>query len=260
MRMDFDAAVAIVTGASSGLGRAIAVGVAERGARAIILNFASNSDAAEQSAQMVREAGAEPVLVKADVGSDADCERTAAAAARFGHVDALFNNAGITRFAFDHADMSALSDADFLDVYRVNLVGAYQMIRASLPLLRQAPQSAAVVNIGSVSALSGFGSSVAYAASKAALGTMTLSLARALAPQIRVNVVCPGMIDTPWFARGATGDLDDLRAKWRESTLLQIVSMAEDVADPALFLASAEARRITGEMLVVDGGALLKSS
>lgn len=256
---DFAGKVAIVTGASSGLGRAVAVGVARRGAQAVILNYASNREEAEHSADLVRQQGAEPVLVKANVGDDTGCKDIAQAADRFCRVDALFNNAGVTRFAFNHADMDALSADDFLDVYRINLIGGYQMIRAALPLLRQAREGAAVVNTGSVSAISGYGSSVAYAASKAALGTMTISLARALAPQIRVNTICPGMIDTPWFARGANGDLDSLRAKWRASTLLEVVSEAEDIAGPAIFLASAGALHITGQSMVVDGGALLKA-
>lgn len=260
MIQDFEGKVAIVTGASSGLGRAISVGLATRGAKAIILNYAHNRGEADRSAELVRNAGAEPVLVKADVADDQGCREIAGAANRFGSVDALFNNAGITRFAFNHADMDALSAEDFLRVYHVNVVGAYQMTRAALPLLKSAREPAAVVNISSVSAIVGSGSSIAYGASKAALNTMTVSLARALAPQVRVNAICPGMIDTPWFARSAGDDLDLLREKWRASTLLNIVSDAGDIADPAIFLASSYARQITGEAMVVDGGALLKAS
>jgi 3-oxoacyl-[acyl-carrier protein] reductase len=257
---DFKGKVAIVTGASSGLGRAISIGLAERGARAIILNYASNRAEANHSAELVRNAGAEPILVQADVADDRGCQDIAHAAERFGSVDALFNNAGVTRFAFNHADLDALSAEDFLRVYQVNVVGAYQMTRATLPLLKLTRESSAVVNVGSISALSGYGSSIAYAASKAALSTMTLSLARALAPRVRVNVICPGMIDTPWFARGATDDLDTLREKWRASTLLHVVSDANDIADPAIFLASSHARRITGQVMIVDGGSLLKAT
>jgi 3-oxoacyl-[acyl-carrier protein] reductase len=257
---DFEGKVAIVTGASSGLGRAISIGLAKRGAKAIILNYASNRVEAGHSAELVRDAGAEPILVQADVAEDHGCQKIARAAERFGSVDALFNNAGVTRFAFNHADLGALSADDFLRVYRVNVVGAYQMTRASLSLLRMTREPSAVVNVGSISALSGYGSSIAYAASKAALSTMTISLARALAPRVRVNVICPGMIDTPWFARSATDDLDTLREKWRVSTLLHVVSDANDVADPAIFLASPYARQITGEVMIVDGGALLKAT
>jgi NAD(P)-dependent dehydrogenase (short-subunit alcohol dehydrogenase family) len=257
---EFVGKIAVVTGASSGLGRAIAIGLARAGAKAIVLNYASNGAEADHSADLVRDAGAEPILVKADVADDAGCRAIARAAERFGRVDALFNNAGVTRFAFNHADLDALSADDFLDVYRVNVVGAYQMTRAALALLNRAPEPAAVVNVGSISALSGYGSSVAYAASKAALGTLTISLARALAPQVRVNVICPGMIDTPWFARGAKTDLDVLRERWRASTLLNVVSDANDIAEPAIFLASRLASRITGQLMVVDGGALLKSA
>jgi NAD(P)-dependent dehydrogenase (short-subunit alcohol dehydrogenase family) len=257
---DFEDKVAIVTGASSGLGRAISVGLAKRGARAIVLNFARNRAEAEHSAELVRDAGAEPILVQADVAENDGCKDIARSAERFGAVDALFNNAGVTRFAFNHAELDALSCDDFLRVYQVNVVGAYQMTRACLSLLRMARDTSAVVNVGSISAFSGYGSSIAYAASKAALNTMTISLARALAPQVRVNAICPGMIDTPWFARGATDDLDTLREKWRASTLLKIVSDANDVADPAIFLASPYARQITGEAMIVDGGALLKAT
>tara|TARA_B110001454_G_scaffold209723_1_gene223498 strand:- start:10850 stop:11629 length:780 start_codon:yes stop_codon:yes gene_type:complete len=257
--MDFQDKVAIVTGASSGLGRAISVGLAKRGAAAIVLNYASNQREADHSADLVRDAGAEPVLVKGNVSEDRDCRDIADAASRFGSVDALFNNAGITRFAFDHADMAALSADDFLDVYRVNVVGSYQMTRACLALLQSARAPSSVVNIGSLSGITGYGSSIAYAASKAALNTMTVSLARALAPHIRVNVICPGMIDTPWFARGAGENIDSLRDRWRASTLLNAVSVADDIADPAIFLASPHAQNITGELMVVDGGALLKA-
>ncbi len=260
MTGDFQGKTAIVTGASSGLGRAISIGLARRGAKAIILNFASNREEADQSAELVRDAGAEPILVKADVAEDQGCREIAQAAEPFGSVDALFNNAGVTRFAFDHADLDALSADDFLRVYHVNVVGAYQMTRAAIALLKSAQEPSAVVNTGSISAISGYGSSIAYAASKAALNTMTLSLARALAPQVRVNAICPGMIDTPWFARGAGDQLDVLREKWRASTLLEVVSDADDIADPAIFLASPSARHITGEIMVVDGGALLKAN
>ena len=260
MIKDFENKVAIVTGASSGLGRALSIGLSERGAKAIILNYANNRGEADHSAELVRNAGAEPIVVQANVADDSGCRDLARAAERFGRVDALFNNAGVTRFAFNHADLDALSADDFLHVYRVNVVGAYQMTRAALSLMNMAREPAAVVNVGSISAFSGYGSSVAYAASKAALGTMTISLARALAPQVRVNVICPGMIDTPWFARGANDDLDALREKWRASTLLNVVSDANDVAEPAIFLASRHARHITGQSMVVDGGALLKAT
>jgi NAD(P)-dependent dehydrogenase (short-subunit alcohol dehydrogenase family) len=201
---DLEDFVVVVTGASTGLGRAIAVECAQRGAKAVVVNYARSADEAEQTGRLVEAEGAKAVLVQGDVASDDDCRKIAAAAEPFRRIDALFNNAGVTRFA-GHADMDAVSGQDFLDLYAVNVVGAFQMVRACRSLLEAAPQPGAVVNTASIAGVTGIGSSVPYAASKGALTTMTLSLARALAPKIRVNAVCPGFIDTPLVRQGASG-------------------------------------------------------
>src|SRR6202046_2251514 len=193
--------VAVVTGASTGLGRAIAEGMAARGAAAVVVNYASNKAEAEETGRLIEAAGAQAGLVQGDVGKDEDCVRIAAAAQPFGRIDALFNNAGQTMFA-NHADLDAVSAEEFTRIYSVNVVGAFQMVRAARSLLEAAPLPGAVVNTSSIAGVTGIGSSVPYAASKGALVTMTLSLARARAPKIRVNVICPGYIDTPWFERG----------------------------------------------------------
>ncbi|MBV9076506.1 MAG: SDR family oxidoreductase [Methylobacteriaceae bacterium] len=258
MAGDFDGWVVTVTGASTGLGRAIAVEVARRGAKAVVVNFARSAAEAEETAAEVRALGAEAVLVQADVGDDDACRRIAEAAAPYGRIDALFNNAGITRFAPRHEDLDALTGDDFLDVYRVNVVGAYQMVRAARSLLEAGGRervAAAVVNTSSITAVTGIGSSIAYAASKGALTTMTLSLARALGPKIRVNAVCPGFIDTPWFGKVQTEDeVRELRERVRASTPLRAASTAQDVAEATVFLASPAARHVTGETLLVDAG------
>jgi len=252
---DFEGWVVVVTGASSGLGRAIAVETAERGAGAVIINYASSAEEAKETARLVEAKGAAGVLIQADVGKDEDCQRIAQAAEPFGRIDALFNNAGVTKFASNHADLDAVSAEDFLRLYTVNVVGAYQMIRAARALLEAAPQPGAVVNTASVAGVMGIGSSVPYAASKGALVTMTLSLARALAPRIRVNAICPGYIDTPWFGRGMDADrLERLRQGVAASTPLKVASTAEDIAGAAVFLASPAARHITGETLLADAG------
>lgn len=256
MSQEFDGAVVVVTGGSSGLGRAIAIGAAERGAKAVVINFASSRAAAEETAAAVAAAGAEAVLAQGDVGEDEACKAVAGAAARFGAIDALFNNAGTTVFAPDHADLDAVNAEDFLRLYRINVVGAFQMIRAARSLMEASSRpTAAVVNVSSIAGSAGIGSSVPYAASKGALTTMTLSLARALAPKIRVNAVCPGFIDTPWFQKSPSANsLERLRAGVQRSTPLQVVSKAEDVADAALFLAAPASRHVTGETLLVDAG------
>ena len=252
---DFDGAVVVVTGASTGLGRAIAVEAASRGARAVVINYASSAGEAEETARLVKAEGGEAVLVQGDVGEDADCRKIAAAAEAYGRIDALFNNAGITKFAQNHADLDAVNADDFLRLYRVNVVGAFQMVRAARSLLEAGPNGGAVVNTSSIAGVMGIGSSVPYAASKGALTTMTLSLARALAPKIRVNAVCPGFIDTAWFKKSVQPEaLERLRKGVAASVPLEVASKAEDVAGAAVFFASPAARHITGETLMIDAG------
>lgn len=254
---DFKDYVVVITGGSTGLGRAIAVEVASRGARAVIINYASNATDAAETGRLVQAEGAEAVLVQGDVAQDADCRRIAEAAAPYGRIDALFNNAGTTTFA-SHWDMEAVSAEDFLRLYSVNVVGGFQMVRAARALMEAAPQTAAVVNTASIAGVMGIGSSVPYAASKGALNTMTLSLARALAPKIRVNAICPGFIDTPWFGKGVG---EEQAAKVRDnaaaSTPLKAASTAEDIAGAAVFLASPASKHVTGETLLVDAGSHL---
>lgn len=255
---DFRDYVVLVTGASTGLGRAIAVETAQRGARAVIVNYAHSAAEAEETARLVESHGAQAVLAQGDVSSDADCRRIAAAAAPFGQVDALFNNAGTTKFAPNHADLDAVSAEDFLHLYGVNVVGAFQMVRAARALLEAAPQPGAVVNTASIAGVTGIGSSVPYAASKGALTTMTISLARALAPRIRVNAICPGFIDTPWFGKGMPEErVARLREGSAASTPLKVASTAEDVAAATVFLASPASRHVTGETLLADAGSHL---
>lgn len=254
---DYQDFVVVVTGASTGLGRAVAVAVAAQGAKAVVINYARNRDEAEETARQCQAHGAETVLVQGDVAQDEDCRKIAAAAAPFGRVDALFNNAGTTKFA-GHGDLDAVSAQDFLDLYSVNVVGAYQMVRACRSLLEAAPRPGAVVMTASIAGVTGIGSSIPYAASKGALNTMTLSLARALAPKIRVNAICPGFIDTPWFAKGlGEKAADRIRANSAAGTPLQAASTPDDIAASAVFLGSPASRHITGETLLVDAGSHL---
>ena len=251
---DFDGKVMLVTGGGTGLGAAIAVGAARRGAKAVIINYAKSAKEAEATAEEVRAAGAEAITVQGDVAEDADCIRIAKAAEKFGSIDALANNAGITKH-MAHAKLDGLTKDDFLRLYAVNTVGPFQMVRACRPLLEKSSGLASVLMTSSIAGVRGIGSSVAYAASKGALNVMTMSLARALAPKIRVNAICPGFIDTRWFgdAFGAE-QLAKIRENVAKSTPLQVASNAEDIAETALFLLSDAARRITGETLLTDAG------
>ena len=250
---DFSGWTVVVTGASTGLGRAIAVETADRGAALVVINYASSADEAAETARLVEGHGARAITVQGDVSSGDDC-RKIVAVVDTGRIDALFNNAGMTKFA-NHADLDALSAEDFLRLYSVNVVGAFQMVRAARALLEAAPQPGAVVMTASIAAVMGIGSSIAYAASKGALTTMTLSLARALAPKIRVNAICPGYIDTPWFGRNMDAQgLERLRQNVAASSPLKVASNPEDIAAAAIFLASSASRHVTGETLIVDAG------
>ncbi len=256
--MSFEGLCVLVTGSASGLGAATALQIAKDGAR-VIVNYSSSKKEAEETADLCRKAGAAEVLVvQGDVSKDEDCKKLAAAAAPWGRLDALVNNAGTTKHVPNHAKMEDLSAEDFHRVYGVNVVGSFQMIRAARALLEEGSRKSglpsAVVNISSVAGLMGGGSSVAYAASKGALNIMTLSLARALAPLIRVNGVCPGYIDTPWWkGRGQEG-IDKQRETTKARMPLKVASKPEDIAELVTFLAGPASRHMTGEYIRIDAG------
>jgi NAD(P)-dependent dehydrogenase (short-subunit alcohol dehydrogenase family) len=256
--MSKDGLYVIVTGSASGLGAATAGILAKSGAR-LVINYANSKTEAEATAEACRKAGAaEVVVVQGDVARDEDCQKIVAAAAHWGKLDALINNAGTTKHV-PHDKLDQLSAEDFQRIFAVNTIGPYQMVRAARSLLeagaKASSRPAAVVNISSIAGISGGGSSVAYAASKGALNTMTLSLARALAPLIRVNTVCPGYIDTPWFTKGrgeagAKAVRDAVIAK----VPLKVASTAEDIAQAVCYLATPVSSNMTGELLRMDAG------
>lgn len=251
---DFDGKNILVTGSATGLGAAIALGAAKRGAKTVILNCTKSLKEAEETASAIRETGAEALIAQGDVSEDSDCRKIAEVAAKYGKLDALVNNAGITKHVSNHADLDGLTKEDFLRLYAINTVGPFQMLRACRSLLEAAGQ-ASVLMTSSISGTTGTGSSVAYAASKGALNTMTLSLARVLGPKIRVNAIAPGFIDTRWFV-DAFGEekTKGIRERIIAGSPLQKAGKPEDIADAALFLISDAARHITGEVLTVDAG------
>lgn len=180
--------VVIVTGSSSGIGAAVVRQLAEKGCN-VVINFSRSQEPADSVAEECRALGVKTLVVKANISDDADCKRLVSETEKaFGRIDGLVNNAGTTKFVA-HNDLDGLSGKDFLDIYQVNVVGAYQMIRAAAPILRN-DGGGSVVNVSSIAGVMGTGSCIAYAASKGALNTMTLSLARTLGPEIRVNTVC----------------------------------------------------------------------
>lgn len=253
-----DSLCAIVTGSASGLGAATAEILARSGAR-LVINYSSSQNEAEATAELCRNAGATEVLVaQGDVSKDDDCRKIVAAASDWGRLDILVNNAGTTKHVA-HADLDGLSAEDFQRLYGVNTIGPFQMVRAARSLLEAGAKASgrpsAVVNISSVAGISGVGSSIAYAASKGALNTMTLSLSRALAPLIRVNTVCPGYIDTPWFTKGrGEAGAKQVRDSVVAKVPLKVASTAEDIAQLVCFLAMPASSNMTGEVVRMDAG------
>jgi 3-oxoacyl-[acyl-carrier protein] reductase len=238
---------AIVTGSSSGIGAATAIELANRGWR-VVVNYSKSEDAARETASRCRDS----LVVRADVSRDQDCRRLVQAALdQWGRLDALVNNAGTTKFV-PHAELDGLSAEDFQRIYATNVIAAFQMCRAAAPALRGA--RGAVVNVSSLAAFLATGSSIAYAASKAALDTVSMSLARVLAPEVRVNVVAPGFVDTPWMTEGYGAErYARLRDAYAGIAPLGSVCQPEDIARTIAWLIEG-AERITGQTIYVDAG------
>jgi 3-oxoacyl-[acyl-carrier protein] reductase len=244
--------VAIVTGSATGIGAAVARRLAANGGH-VVVNYRSSKAEAEETAAACRDAGGEALLHKCDVSQDDDCHAMVGAAVeRWGRLDYLVNNAGTTKYV-DHRNLDGLNAEDFQRIYAVNVIGAFQMARAAAPHMRTAGQGA-IVNVSSTAGLRGSGSSIAYAASKAALNTLTLSLARVLAPEIRVNVVCPGFVKTRWVKDGLGEERFAARVDSYESlSPLKLSSTPDDVAQTIVWLL-ADASHLTGECLRLDDG------
>lgn len=251
--MRLDGKAAIVTGSATGIGAAVAKQLAGRGA-GVVINYTKSLREAEQTKAEIEGIGGKTILVQADVSKDEDCRRMAKAALEvFGRIDILVNNAGTTKIV-DHANLDGLSADEWINIYRTNVIGAFQMVRACAPAMKAQGQGA-IVNVSSIAGVTGIGSSIAYAASKGAMNTMTISLARALAPEIRVNAVCPGFVGTRWFKDALGQEAHDRMVKQQEATTpLRRAGTPEDVADSVVFFCTEGARHITGETLITDAG------
>ncbi|MCC7199137.1 MAG: SDR family oxidoreductase [Gammaproteobacteria bacterium] len=243
--------VAIVTGSATGVGAAVAIMLAQRGCN-VVINYSRSRDEAEATAAECRACGVEAIAVRGDVADDADCRGIVAAAIdAWGRLDYLVNNAGKTKFV-PFEDLDGLTRDIFLDIYSVNVVGTYQVIRAAAPHLKKT--QGAIVNTSSIGGVTGIASSMAYAASKGALNVLTRSLALTLAPEVRVNAVCPGAIQTRWLKSGMgdaqyEGLIDSLSAQLP----LRRVATPEGIARSIVaFLV--DHTDVTGETLNVDDG------
>ena len=237
--------VALVTGSSSGIGAAVARRMAAEG-MAVVVNAVTSVTEGEELAASLPEA----MFVRADVSDEAQgAELVETVVGRYGRLDLLVNNAGRTR-AIPHADLTAATGDVWREILNLNVIGTWQTTVAAVPWLRKAPGGGHVVNVSSIAGSRPAGSSIPYAVSKAAVEHMTRLLAGALGPDIRVNAVAPGLIDTRW-----TAGFTEIKAKVEAATPLRRVGNPEDVAE--MVAALHRATYTTGEVVLVDGGAHL---
>jgi 3-oxoacyl-[acyl-carrier protein] reductase len=254
--MEVAGKTAIVTGSAVGVGRATALELARRGAN-VVVNYSRSEAEAKEAVALVEAAGARALLVRADVSDDAQVramvERTVEA---FGAVHVLVNNAATTAFV-DFADLEGMTEQHWDRILAVNLKGPFFCGRAVAGPMRAAGEGA-IVNIASIAGVRAIGSSIAYAASKAGLINLTVALARVLAPQVRVNCVAPGFIDTRWLRQGLGAVYEPLRQRTAGQTPLGRVASPEDVAQVVLSLITG-ADFVTGQTIIVDGGNALRA-
>ena len=244
--------VAIITGGSRGVGAATAKLLASKGWN-ITITCTSSMDDANIVVKECEELGVEAIALIADVSEDNSCVKTAQETInKWGRIDALVNNAGTTKFVFNHADLDGLDADDFLHIYKVNVVGPFQMVRACKEMLLNS-ENPSVVNISSIAGIKGLGSSLAYASSKGALNTMTKSMARNLGP-IRVNAICPGFIQGDWLRNGMGDDLYNAALEnLTNNTPLKLTVTPEQVAE-GIYSFIGINKVVTGETMLMDGG------
>lgn len=245
--------VYIVTGSSRGIGAATAKRLAARGAR-VLINYSTDRAAAESTASACERLGGETRIVQGDIGDDAACRALARVALEsWGRIDGLINNAATTS-RVNFFDLDGLTLEEFVRVLSTNVVGTFSMTRAALPALRES--SGSVVNVSSDVAFTGAGSSLPYNASKGAINAMTKALARAGAPNVRVNAVCPGVVATNWMAHAlGESSFEQFREETISRTPLQKIATPDDIAAAIVWLL--DAPMVTGELVPIDGGVRL---
>lgn len=249
--MDLNGKAAIVTGSSSGIGRATALALARLGC-SVLINYTRSADEARQTVRDAEAAGAQALAFQGDVSDDQTVRRMVAACEeRFHRLDVLVNAAGVTHFSAPE-DLEAITDEVWHRIFNINVHGTFLATRAAASLLKRSGRGA-VVNLSSIAGLRPAAQAIPYAASKAAVANMTVSFARALAPNVRVNAVAPGWIQGRWM-KAALGDrYDNLMERRAQRTPLQRVATNEDVAQSILSLITLN-DFVTGQIIVIDGG------
>ncbi len=242
--------VALITGAATGIGRAAAIALAEAGYD-VVINYSRSEQAARETSALAKAKGAKTLLFQCDVSDDPAVRKMLAAVEKeFGRLDALVNNAGTTSNV-KASDFESMTAEEWDHVFAVNVRGMFQVTRASAPLLKIARGS--VVNTASIVGLRPGPQPLPYAASKAAVVSLTKLLALNLAPEVRVNAVAPGWMEGDWMKRMLADRYDDLMARRAKSTPLRRCATSEDVAEVIVNLITSN-RFVNGEIIVIDGG------
>lgn len=245
---NLDGKVAVVTGGATGIGRAISQLLSEQGAQVIIVYSKSALDA-ENTVHTITSQGGKAIARQVDIRNDSAVRSLMEVIARqFGGIDYLINNAGITA-QLPFAELELIDNDVWDTLYATNVKGAFFCARAAASYMK-GREACAIVNVGSIAGETGFGSSIPYAVSKAAMHGLTKSLARALAPDIRVNGVMPGAVKTRWWQ----GNEDKMYALSGQLPL-QRISTPEDIADTVLMLL--QALSITGQNIKAENGQTL---
>jgi 3-oxoacyl-[acyl-carrier protein] reductase len=243
--MDLQGKVALITGGGTGIGREIALSFAREGA-GVAVDYSRSEKEAMATAQEIQDLGVQALAIKADVSQDAQVRGMVdKVMEEFGRLDVLVNSAGTTTFV-NAADLEGLTEEMWDKTLAINLKGTFFCCRAAAPAMKS-NDGGSIINISSIAGTTGIGSSMAYCASKAGVICLTKSLARTLAPGIRVNTIAPGFVDSRW-----TADWPEFRKMHEEATPMKRVAVPGDVAEAALFLVHSDF--VTGQVIIVDGG------
>ena len=249
--MEIYGKAAVVTGSSRGIGRATAVELARRGC-SVTVNYFRSQVGAEETVSRIESLGGRAIPVQADVSDDSACRRLIAEALKaFGRLDILVNNAGTTEF-IAHDDLAAVTRDVWDRILGVNLIGPFQCVRAAREVLRESG-NAEIVNTASIAGVWGSGSSIPYSASKAGLINLTIALARALGPEIRVNAVAPSFVDGDWLREGLGENFEASKESQQQRSVLDSVCTSDDIADAIVGLITGS-DKVTGQTLLCDAG------
>lgn len=243
--MKLEGKAALITGGGTGIGREIGLSFANEGA-SVAVNYSRSEKEATNTAQEIRDLGVSGLAIKADVSDDSQVRKMInKVVEEYGRLDILVNSAGTTTFV-DMENLEGLTEEMWDSTLAVNLKGTFFCCRAAAPAMKN-NKGGNIINISSIAGTTGIGSSIAYCASKAGVICLTKSLARVLAPEIQVNTIAPGFVDTRW-----TADWPEFKKMHKEETPMNRVAQPEDVAVAALYLVHSDF--VTGQVIIVDGG------